>query len=99
MGGVITVFLHCDMLVKRVSWFCGYDFLFILLFQYQYQYNYPIGVIEWKYQKQLLQVQKGVYQFVKISFTKKPTKTNLMDNFTMNTNCFCHFLLLLNFTT
>ena len=35
------------------------------------KYDYPIGEIEWKYQKQLFQVQKGVYQFVKISFTKK----------------------------
>jgi hypothetical protein len=38
------------------------------------KYKYPIGEMEWKYQKQLFQVKKGVYQFVKISFTKKPQK-------------------------
>jgi hypothetical protein len=35
------------------------------------EYNYPIGEIEWKYQKQLFQVQKGVYQVVKFKNSKK----------------------------
>ena len=35
------------------------------------EYNYPIGEIEWKYHKQLFQVQKGVYQVVKFNNSKK----------------------------
>ena len=35
----------------------------------------------------------------KNQFHERTTKTDLMDNFTMNVIWFCHFLLLLNFTT
>jgi hypothetical protein len=63
------------MLVKRVNWFRGYDFFkFYSSNINKGKYNYPIGENEWKYQKQLFQVQKGVYQFIKISFTKKQQK-------------------------
>jgi hypothetical protein len=63
------------MLVKCVTWFCGYNFYFFCFSNINKgKYNYPIGDIEWKYQKQLFQVQKGVYQFVKISFAKKGQK-------------------------
>ena len=41
------------------------------------EYNYPIGEMEWKYQKQLFQVQKGVNQVIKFNNSKKWQKQTI----------------------
>jgi hypothetical protein len=59
----VTVESYVGQTSNLVSWIRF--FLFCSSNINKGKYNYPIGKVEWKYKKQLFQVQKGVYQVVK----------------------------------